>query len=68
MCPLHALEVIVVAAKHVGCDGQMLKLRWAERKHTVSPRERPESTSPRPMRHGLAALFDCVEWGHRFRA
>jgi hypothetical protein len=67
MCPLHALEVIVVAAKHVGCNGQMLQILRAERTQSVSLRECPEGPSPRPVRHGLAAMFDCVGRRHRFR-
>ena len=64
MCPLHAFQVIVVAAQHVGRDGQMLQILRAEGTRPVSPRERAEGPCPRPTRHGFAALLDCVGYGH----
>jgi len=64
MCSLHALEVIVVAAQHVGCDGQMLQILRTEWTRPVSPLERAEGTCPCPTRHRFAALLDCLGYGH----
>jgi hypothetical protein len=64
MRSLHALEMIVVAAKHVRRDSKMFQVSRPERAHPVGLGERPEGLRPRVMRHGIAALLDCGEYRH----
>lgn len=64
MRSLHALEMIVIAANHIGRDSKMLQILRPETQLPVGPGERPESLRPRAMRHGIAALLDCASYRH----
>src|SRR5512134_258029 len=67
VCPLHALEVIVAAAEHVGRHGQMLQVLRLKRALPIGLCERAEGACPCPTRHGFAAFLDWAGCGHVLR-